>query len=91
MFIPQFLLVPGVVQDEGLRSRPENPNVLHVYVEVQVSPDQLRVLVLVLLVWVQSPQLGDEDRQVVLDDGITVDEGLKKEKMISRFSLFTHY
>ena len=43
---------------------------------------QLRVLVLVLLVRVQSPQLGDEDRQVVLDEGITVDEGLKSDDEI---------
>ena len=89
MFIPQFLLVPGIVQDEGLRPGPEHPDVLHVYVEVQVSPDQLRVLVLVLLVRVQSPQLGDEDRQVVLDKGITVDEGLKSDDEILIVFVYT--
>ena len=77
LFIPQLLLVPGVVQDEGLRPRPEHPNVLHVHVEVEVASDKFRVLILILLVGVQGPQLGDEDREIVLDERITVDEGLK--------------
>ena len=63
LFVPLFLLIPGEVQND-----PHKNNILHVHVEVQVSPDQLRVLVLVLLV---GEQLGDEHRQIVLDEGIT--------------------
>ena len=77
LLVSQLLLIIGVVEDESLGSRPEHADVLHVHIKVQVSSHQLRVLVLVLLVRVESSQLRDEDGQIVLNQGITVDQRLE--------------
>ena len=66
-----------VFQEQCFSATPENADILHLDIKVQVAADQLGVFLLVLLVWVESPQLGDEDREIVLDERITVDEGLK--------------
>ena len=44
-------------------------------------PDKLRVALLTLGIRVEGPQLGHEDRQVVLDDGVSVHYHLQQQKL----------
>ena len=61
---------------QRLGAAPEHAHVLHLHVEVEVAADELGVAVLVLLVGVERAQLRDEDGQVVLDEGVGVDDQL---------------
>lgn len=109
---PQQVLLLVVLGDDGLRGPPESSNIFHLDVKVKVTPDQLGVLGLLILVrkqrsqlqtqinplailnspkyspkknlkdnttikeWMKKRYLRNEDRQIVLDEWIDVNNGL---------------